>query len=541
MCLFFPQWGLQCVWREQAETRVKAAALFERNAHGSVVAVCSAEAGKLGVRGGMSVADARALAPGLLLVEADYAAYQTRLEEVCAWAIQFSPLVGVEPAGPHAPHAEAIFLDTTGCEQVFRGEENLLRLALEGVRKLGLFARAAYAETLGAAWARARFGSGVRDQESGVRGQESEISALDFLNELPLAALRLDHDTLACLHALGLQRVGELMRQPRAALPSRLGPLPLLRLDQALGTAPETLTLLRPAPEFRVGGSFEYPVRNTEMLFPIIERMMEKLADELDAAGRGARVVECWLFHEVASPARVECLLHRSSASGAHLWQLLRTRLEAELRSGGTLAAERSASILGGRSAAAPKVRNTFAMEIDDRVLEVEEGVCAVAVQVLSSERLSERQLALFERATDEPGRLGLLWDRLASRLGQGAVMKARLEEHTLPECEVLWEQINSKCKMQNAKLDAAEIAERPLRLFKETVAITVDWPRRFLWNGREMRIAAFTGPERIETAWWTQKDQRRDYYIIETETGGRYWVFRRIGDEGWFLHGVFE
>ena len=66
-------------------------------------------------------------------------------------------------------------------------------------------------------------------------------------------------------------------------------------------------------------------------------------------------------------------------------------------------------------------------------------------------------------------------------------------------------------------------------------------------------------GPERIETAWWRGPTVRRDYYVVETSDGGRYWIFRRLGgsaggsrragaerpaaqDGGaWFLHGMFS
>ena len=55
-------------------------------------------------------------------------------------------------------------------------------------------------------------------------------------------------------------------------------------------------------------------------------------------------------------------------------------------------------------------------------------------------------------------------------------------------------------------------------------------------------------GPERIETAWWRGPTVRRDYYVVETSTGGRYWIFRRLrgaspcGPGGeWFLHGTFS
>jgi protein ImuB len=53
--------------------------------------------------------------------------------------------------------------------------------------------------------------------------------------------------------------------------------------------------------------------------------------------------------------------------------------------------------------------------------------------------------------------------------------------------------------------------------------------------------LAQHWGPERIETAWWRGRSVRRDYYRVETAEGSRYWLFRRLTDGQWFLHGEFE
>jgi protein ImuB len=180
-------------------------------------------------------------------------------------------------------------------------------------------------------------------------------------------------------------------------------------------------------------------------------------------------------------------------------------------------------------------------MEVDERVLEVEEGVCAVVLQVLSSESLRELQLKLFEREAEEPAsRLGLLWDRLASRLGHDAVLRAGVVEHTLPENTVRFEQVSHVKSTVSAPVPP-EVEERPLRIYSSPTRILAEWPKTFLWNGQTTRIASFSGPERIETAWWEKRDQRRDYYVVETESGARYWIFQRLDDGGWFMHGVFE
>jgi protein ImuB len=53
-------------------------------------------------------------------------------------------------------------------------------------------------------------------------------------------------------------------------------------------------------------------------------------------------------------------------------------------------------------------------------------------------------------------------------------------------------------------------------------------------------RIVRHWGPERIETLWWRGPSVRRDYYRVATESGAHLWLFRRLTDNRWFLHGVF-
>ena len=67
----------------------------------------------------------------------------------------------------------------------------------------------------------------------------------------------------------------------------------------------------------------------------------------------------------------------------------------------------------------------------------------------------------------------------------------------------------------------------------------------------REKLARILAGPERIESGWWDEHDQRRDYYIVETCSGQRAWVFVEAGTPvatgpaqhscaNWTLHGWF-
>ncbi len=520
LCLYFPRWSIQCVRQEDPQSISRPTAVFQRSKHGPVLIQCSSEAQRLGVRRGMSVADARAMTPELILKEADVSAYRQALEALCLWAGRFSPLAGVEQGDPNFEFSQALWLDITGCEDVFRGEQNLLRQAVESSQRKGLKVRAAIAPTLGAAWALAHYGKShviVPDGQDLRRSVEA----------LPLASLRLGAQMVSDLSPLGLCRIGDLLQQPRSTIPSRFGSLLLERLDQTLGNAPEILPLIRPAPEFRVARAFEYPVRNSEQVFKIVERLAGKLADELRRANRGARQLECWLYHEMASPACADVSLFRSSADGKHLWKLLHTRLEDVFRVQRPREARKN-----GRTV--------------ERWVDAEEGVCAISLHVTSSEPLKTETLALFESTekSESGGNLCGLLDRLVTRLGPSAVWRVETVDDALPEHAFRLAALET----QSASLHApATPALRPLKILPDPVPITLNWPddapapAAFEQRGKRTAIAHASGPERIESGWWRGQLARRDYYVIEAASGARVWIFKRLDDGRWFLHGMFE
>jgi len=79
----------------------------------------------------------------------------------------------------------------------------------------------------------------------------------------------------------------------------------------------------------------------------------------------------------------------------------------------------------------------------------------------------------------------------------------------------------------------------RPLRLLRRpepieaTAPIPDDPPLFFRWRGQLHRVRRSEGPERLAEEWWrrppgeTTPAQVRDYYRVEDEAGGRFWIFR--------------
>jgi len=108
-------------------------------------------AARLGLKTGMALADARAMYPRLDVKDADPLADRHLLETVAEWCDRYTPLVGMQPP-------DGLVLDISGCAHLFGGEAALCDGLVRRLSAQGLLVRAAIADTVGCAWALARYG-----------------------------------------------------------------------------------------------------------------------------------------------------------------------------------------------------------------------------------------------------------------------------------------------------------------------------------------------------------------------------------------------
>jgi protein ImuB len=248
------------------------------------------------------------------------------------------------------------------------------------------------------------------------------------------------------------------------------------------------------------------------------------VAARLTRCGRGATCLECRLHCPPAGNVDLSVGLYRATASARHLLDLVRMRLERA-------------------SLPAP--------------------VAALSVCAAETAALEYRQQELFcdGPPRERPRQLAALIDRLSSRLGRRAVLRTVLLAEAQPELAYRYEPLvegegsrrvrrrtSRRGGMQELTLSQGHAAPaRPLRLFPRPVflaaiSVTPDGPPfHFRWRGREHRVAQSRGPERIETGWWRGRAIGRDYYRVQTAAGDCLWLFRRLRDGQWFLHGAFE
>jgi protein ImuB len=462
-------------------------------------------AARLGLKTGMPLADARAMYPALPVADADPHADRRMLEAIADWCDRYTPLVGLDPP-------DGLVLDVTGCAHLFGGEAAMARDLVVRLARQGFAVRAAVADTVGAAWAVARYGAQIIVPRDGA-----EVALLP----LPLAALRLDAETVAALAALGLKRVADIRTRPRAPLAARFGEMLVRRLDQVLGREEEPITPRLPLPAAMAERRFPEPIALEADVLGTIEQLARELSRVLERRGEGARLIQTALF-------RTDGVVHRLEiGTGAPLRDPARVRRLFEDR----------LATLG--DACDPGF-----------------GYDMVRLAALMTERTDPAQTGFA--ASDDAEELAHLIDRLGARFGLRRVTRLVPQDTHIPEYAVAAVPAHAvtSALAKAASPEQDSLAPiRPLRLLErpepvEAVAEVPDGPPvHFRWRHVLHRVARAEGPERIAMEWW--RDERgnrltRDYFRVEDRTGMRAWLYREglydreIPQPRWYLHGLF-
>lgn len=460
----------------------------------------------VGIKLGDLVSSARAKAVDLQTRDADPAADDAGLRRLALWCVRYTPF-----AAPwREDDASGVFLDSSGCAHLFGGEARMLDLIEHGLRRLGMHPRVAIADTAGAAWGVAHYGpAGFHIVAAGAQAAA--------LRGLPAAALRLPGETRALLHRLGLRRVGDVMDQPRGPFTARFGAGLLLRLDQALGTAPEPISPLVAPPVYHARAGFLDALTAAEHVVEAARQLLDTVAEELARDRVGARKVRLLLFRLDGEVLTVTFGLARPSRDAAHMARLIALRLERQPEG-----------------------------------LEADFGFEAIAVHVLAVAPMPEQQtlLGLSEEPLAETGFAQLI-DRLEQRLGEHAVRRLHPRQSHVPERAVTAKAVGDAAPdWGDTNGRARPLLLLPYPELAEVMALVPEGPpQQFRWRGMLHQVTGAEGPERIAPEWWrnpgAEMEAERDYYVLETGQGQRFWLYR-AGHYGagplpnWFVHGVF-
>jgi protein ImuB len=534
----------------------------------------------------------------------DIQADRTALEKLAVWCEQFSPMVGLhemlDPPDRSADVLEvdpcdSLLLDITGTSALFGGEAKLARAAVHKLHCRGYAVQLAVADTPSAAWAVARYGPFVNiplvkvgDESDDESGDEHGVEDGDehgvafpqsvflvpprddlALDALPIEALRLAEPTCELLRCLGLVRVGAVRRLPRASLPARFGPLLLERLDRLTGHVREMIVPHRPPPPAEARCLLEHPAAQLATVEQAIDRLLETVACELTRRGQGAVQLECRLDGS-GEPAVLRLALYRPTADRAHLAELIAMQLERRKLPGeveGICVQVTAVAALVPRQgelfAESPRQHARELAMLVDRLGSYLGPECVVRPRLQAAaqpERAFRYVPAAGDKAREKEwgsksrnrrrgkGRTRPKFSVFSFQFSAGEGVGEAAVQRTTDDGQRTKSTAsqNEPASVEGSPRAVASALSRPLQLCSpplllEVVCVAPDGPPAVLrLGGRRRKVIRHWGPERIETAWWRGRSVRRDYYRVEDDTGHRCWVFRRLRDGKWFLHGQF-
>ena len=440
------------------------------------VFACDRKAFARGVRAGMVVQAALALAPALHVAPRDPASETEALLGVAGWAAQFTPGVAIE-------FPDCVLLEVSGSLKLFGGLESLLERLREGLTEMGWNAMLASAPT-----PRAAFWLVLAEKQKFI-GSVAELEPA--LATLPVGVLRCGDETLAAFEAIGVRTLGELRALPREGVARRFGQGPLAELDRALGRLPDPRNFF--VPPARFGAAIELPaeVTQAEALLFAARRLIVQLAGFLAARSGGVQRFVLSLRHRDKAPAEIAIGLVAPSRDAEHFTLLVRERL--------------------ARLELAAPVRE-LALKADDVV------------------PLPGRNLGLALEQGKPPGQWEHLVERLRARLGTEAVCGiASRAEHRPERAGVIADAGQKQSQLDFgerpfwllesprplAEIGAVPHHDGPLELLVGPERIESGW-----WDGSDVARDYFVARTQDESLVWIYREWR--------------------GEGGWYLHGVF-
>jgi|LauGreDrversion4_2_1035121.scaffolds.fasta_scaffold126161_3 protein ImuB len=227
----------------------------------------------------------------------------------------------------HAEHVEGdwplILLDLRGCLEVHGGAPRLRERIARAFARRGIEHACCMDACAGAAAARAT-AHAIELSASRTPGAALRVP----LDRLAIESLRIGADACAALREVNVRSVGELRAIGRAALADRFGPTVGMRLDQASGArAWDFVPIPHPDPP-RAAFEFASPCACPEATARATRHALEDLCTALAARARGVRALAVRMERAGLPAVRGTVHLGVPTRDAAHLWAVLRPRVE---------------------------------------------------------------------------------------------------------------------------------------------------------------------------------------------------------------------
>lgn len=489
VCAWIPAFRLAVARLSRAADLTAPVIVADRLERGRVVD-CSLAAAALGVRPGMTLVQAQAVAPEAATVIDD------PVRDAALWAEVLDALDAASPVVEDGGWGLA-YLEMHGIEGGAEGWLGAVRGALAG---FDLPLRVGLGPSPFVALAATRSGD----------GGACDGDPAAFVAPLPLELLDCGDEVRERLGLLGIVTLGDLAALPHGPFVRRFGPSAARWHELARGIDRRPL---RPRPralrvDRRLYGEGE--ATSEDAVLFALRTLVGQVVDDLGAAGKRAGRLILSLECENGDVHALDARVAQPTALPGTLFDLLRARLE-----GVTL----DAAVIGLRLAAE----------------QLEDGGVP---------------LTLFASNDPDPDAIGVVLARIDAALGSGRALRPRvvegprierrfaLEPFTLePLATTLWTAAEPAPLPETPALQLRIVDPAPL-----AVHVVGGTPRMVGAPGQ--RVVAFAGPWRVDEGWWadaTGSGEKlvRDEYDVLLDDGALVRILREGAE--WRLRGIYD
>src|SRR5260221_1620813 len=273
-CIMVADFSIAALVRSNPALEGRVLAIGRSLAPHAELETVSMRAREIGIRDGMTIAQARAVSSELVVVHRSTAAESSAHSALLDAAESISPVV--EGGAPGC-----VWLDLAGLNRIYNDERELAAEMLKQVRRVGMEAAIGIAANKDLAHLAARC-KGVRIIEA---GREREFLDWVPLDMLTLGKSERGDDLELTLARWGMRRLGELARLNPEAVGTRLGRhgVELVRLARGGHHAP--VVARRRAEFFSESIELDYGIENLEPLAFVMRPMLERLTERLAMRG----------------------------------------------------------------------------------------------------------------------------------------------------------------------------------------------------------------------------------------------------------------
>lgn len=505
VCVWIPAFRLAVARMTQPTIDLAAPLILADRIERGRVVDCTLSAAELGVRAGMTLVQAQAVATEARTAFDDPAADARVWSQVLDALDAASPIVEDDGLG-------RAYLDMHGIAGDARGWIAALRDALAGLP-----------DEHGVAMALpARIGAGPNRFVARAATHRAKTAVCDarddpaaFVAPLPLGLLDIDERVRARLRLLGVTTLGELAALPHGPFVRRFGSEAAVWHARARGIDDEPL---RPRPRaLRVDRTLygEGEASSEEQVLFALRTLVGWVVDDLGAAGKRAGRLVLTLDCEDGETRELTVRVAQPTAVASTLFELLRARLE-----GVTL----GAAVVGLRLAAE----------------ELAGGGVA---------------LSLFSASDPDPDAIGVVLERLDAAFGTGKALRAHVVDGPRIERRFTFapftlerivtnggprtdpEPVEGRALPSAARLQLRLIPARPVDVR------VLDGAPRFVGSPAQQAVEV-AGPWRVEESWWATVTGEgmplaRDEYDVCLEDGSLLRIARER--DTWTVRGIYD